>query len=214
MKRFRGAVLAFFVLAAGQARADVLYNNFGPGDSYQTGNSWIIGRFPGTSITWVQGDPFRVTGGDFTLDRLTLALSWVAGPNEADVQLRADAGGLPGATLESFHFSNLGNFGNNNPPVAANSLLHPLLSAGAQYWVTASASDLTDIAWNLNSTGDRGPHAQSQNGGPFSLVDSDRGAYRVEATPSPVPEPGTLLLCGIGGLGLLGYRWGRRKLAA
>jgi hypothetical protein len=188
MKRFRVAALALWVLAAGQARADVLYNNFGTGDAYQTNNSWIIGRFPGTSITWVQGDPFRVTGGDVTLDRLTLALSWgVAGPNEVDVQFRADSGGLPGATLESFHFSNLGNFGMNNPPVVADSALHPLLSAGAQYWVTASASDLSFISWNLNSTGDTGPHAQSQNGGPFNIVPGTRGAYRVEGTPSPAP---------------------------
>jgi hypothetical protein len=70
------------------------------------------------------------------------------------------------------------------------------------------------VAWNLNSTGDTGPHAQSQNGGPFNIVTSDRGAFRAEGTPSPAPEPGTCLLFGIGGLGLLGYRWGRRKLAA
>jgi hypothetical protein len=214
MKRFRVAALALFVVAAGQARADVLYNNFGPGDTYDTRDAAIIGRFPGDTVTWVQGDPFRVTGADYTLDRLTLALGWFSGPNQVDVQFRADAGGLPGAVIESFHLTDLGPLFQNNPPVVANSVLHPLLSAGAQYWVTASASDQTDVGWNTNSTGDTGPHAQSQNGGPFNVITSDRGAYRVEATPSPVPEPGTLLLCGIGGLGLLGYRWGRRKLAA
>ena len=59
--------------------------------------------------------------------------------------------------------------------MVADSALHPLLSAGAQYWVTASASDLTDVAWNLNSTNDIGPHAQSQNGGPFNIVPGTRG---------------------------------------
>jgi hypothetical protein len=206
-----GLAVCFVVLAGPPARADVLYNNFGPRDSYGS-LGFVIGRAPGDTVTWVQGDPFRVTGSDFTLDRLTLALSWaLTGPNEVDVQFRADAEGLPGATIESFHFSNLGFFGQNHPPVVADSVLHPLLSAGAQYWVTASASDLSAMAWNWNSTNDVGPHARSQNGGPFDIITINRGAFRVEGTPSPAPEPATLALAGVGLFGMVGFVWRKAR---
>ena len=37
------------------------------------------------------------------------------------------------------------------------------------------------------------------------------GVFAISATP--VPEPSTLLLCGLGGLGILGLAWRRSKLA-
>jgi hypothetical protein len=138
----------------------------------------------------------------------------VSGPNAVDVQLRANAGGLPGTVLETFHFDNLGTFGNPNPPVIATSTLHPLLLDGEQYWITASASDLTDIAWNLNSIKDVGPHAISQNGEPFTVATDDRGAFRVDASSNAVPEPASLTMLGLGALGFAGYAWRRRKKAA
>jgi hypothetical protein len=146
-----GALFALAMITL-PANADILFNNFGPGDAYLPNVVYSIGRFPGDTITYVQGDAFIVTGGNFTLDSLTLALNWGgSGPNAVDVQLRADAGGKPGAVLESFHLENLGILGLPNPPVIATSALHPLLLAGQQYWVTASASDVTDIGWNFNS---------------------------------------------------------------
>jgi hypothetical protein len=39
------------------------------------------------------------------------------------------------------------------------------------------------------------------------------GNYMVRATGGPAPEPGSLVLFGIGGLGLLGYRTWRRRQA-
>jgi len=44
--------------------------------------------------------------------------------------------------------------------------------------------------------------------------DSFFNAHGFLATPAPVPEPSTLLLLTIGTVGLIGYHWGRRKLAA
>jgi hypothetical protein len=63
MKRFAVvAVLALLVGGADQAKADILFNNFGPGDTYDTSTGYIIGRFEGTTVTFVQGDAFVVTG--------------------------------------------------------------------------------------------------------------------------------------------------------
>jgi hypothetical protein len=209
------AALVLLVGGVGRAKAGIIFNNFGPGDTYQVNISWVIGRFPGTTATNVQGDAFQVTGGNYTLNSLALALNLVSGPNAVDVQFRADASGLPGTVLETFHFSNLDPSGQLNPPVVCTSALHPLLLNGEQYWVTASASDLTDVGWNFNSIGDHGLHAISQNGGPFTVANFTRGALHVDASPAATfaPEPGMLPLFCFGALCLLGFGWRQRSRA-
>jgi hypothetical protein len=199
---FLGTSLVALLLVPGApVRADVIFNNFGVGNSYNTSVAWIIGQFPGTGITWEQGDSFHVSGGTFRLSTIDLALNLLIGPNAVDVHLRADDNGRPGAVLESFHLTDLLPLGLPNPPVVATSLLHPLLENNATYWLTASASALTDVGWNLNSTGDIGAHALSQNGAPFTVINDVHGAFRVNG--DLVPEPGTLALWGFGVFGLV-----------
>src|ERR1043165_2787368 len=100
------------LLALGLAmpvRGDILYNNFGPGDSYQTGIGWTISEASSpVGTTFTQGDSFTVAGsGNFDLPSVTISLQHVLGPNADTLCLYDDAAGLPGASLECWSLSNL-----------------------------------------------------------------------------------------------------------
>ena len=204
MKQFRLiAFIALFLCA--QARAAVVYNNFGSGDTYLTNIGWTVGLSP-SGITFVDGDRFSVTGSDYLLDSITLPLAYNDGPSrDADIQLRADTGGLPGGVIEAFHFINLPSL---SPiptlPVVATSVAHPLLHDGEQYWITASAADPSMLVWQMNSIHDEGLHAASVDGSPFTTVSGVRGAFRVEGTA--VPEPATTVLSLLGASSLCRFR--------
>ena len=212
MRNFTVQALAWAVawgwLVAGGARADVVFSNFGPGNSYQTRSGHVVGGDFRIAVAY----PFTPTGNSFTLDRIEVAIALAEGPNELDLLLAADfAGrpGVPGVVIEAFHFSNaMGPFGQNNPPLAADSVLRPLLVEGTRYWIVASVGPPTFAAWNFNSTGDVGPYARFQ-AGEWLPVNGTRGAYRVSGTVV-IPEPATLPLLGVGCLGLLVYSWRRR----
>jgi hypothetical protein len=165
--------------------ADVVFDNFGPGDSYQTDQGYGIGTVPPVpDADLAPGEGFRVSRGTFQLTSIELALSFFKGSvNAVDVQFRADDGGVPGAILESFHFTDLEPFGIDHPLVVAESVLQPLLEEKATYWVTASASEHTLAVWNKNSTDEVGQHAISMNGTPFVVYKGLQGAFRVNGDP-------------------------------
>src|SRR4051794_1945876 len=122
MKRLFGGVLALVLLAgsAGQTRGAVVFSNFGPGDAYNTNVGWTIAG-PDVTVGVSQGDAFTASGTG-ALSQIRIAIGRFAGTNEFLLDLRADAGGTPGAILE--HFDIVGQmplFDNTpHPPVAVN----------------------------------------------------------------------------------------------
>ena len=92
--------MALLVLS-GTAKADIIFNTFGPGDTYDTSTGWTVG-FPGTYQDI--GQAFTPAGNTYTLDRLVLALGWVTGTNAVDVSLMTAVGDLPGSVLETQYF--------------------------------------------------------------------------------------------------------------
>jgi hypothetical protein len=218
MKRLTWVLAACLAALAGPARADVIYSNLGPGESY-------------LNAAWVEAGP-NITGGptryafDFTVstdtffDSARLAVGLAGGANEIDLRLYTDAGGRPGTVLEAVHASgqmpHLFDF-NSGHLVEFDSALHPLLQAGGTYWLLPFASGDTFAGWNENSQGQNGLFAESFDAEPMTwYVEQDlrKGAFEVNGTPSPAPEPSALALAGVGLVGVVDYAWRRRRKPA
>jgi len=182
----------------------VMFDDFGPGDSFMPGPGIVVGcgavcfGNEGYSHAWSFVAP--ATG---TLS----VVEWVAflGPTPTatlTVGIHSDAGGLPGAYLESF-----------GAPVGASpghftfsSSLRPQLVAGQTYWFSATTMDLVNQAAELgiNSIGVTGPEALRLDAGPWTPSTST--AYAVfRVTADDVPEPSTSVFV-LGSLCLVGFR--------
>ena len=178
-----GAALVVLGAADPSARADVIYDNFDVGDTYNTGTGWTIGAPQGQPFQEV-GCPFVVSG-SYTLSQITVAAGYVTGENKYTVWLMDDAGGVPGNIIEEFDFADLGPFGQNNAPLVGVSALNPTLDDGSQYWLVCSTSASTWSAWNWNTTGDSGPFVYRLNGGDWLLSNFTLSVFRIEGDPVP-----------------------------
>ena len=216
-----GLVLLLTALVPAARAGSVLFSNFGPGNSYDTGDGNFVGNgLDGTGNNYASGDTFTPSAtGPFT--SLTIALSNYYGTNTDTlaVSLTADSGAnSPGSVLAAFDIGpgSLGLFGLNNAPLVLTAIPGISLMAGTQYWVTvADISGGTDTnVWNWNTTGDASANAISTDGGMtwFSPSGLTPGAYSVNG--ASVPEPSTLVLLSTGALGVvLGRRRMRRRTA-
>jgi hypothetical protein len=208
------AALLLLLSFAPASHAAVLFSNLGPGDSYDhVFWNWRVG---GHDAVFVPAMSFQVSGGSFRLAQVELALNYAlgpdAGPNMAQVFLADDAGGIPGATLESFTFTGMRPFGGTSQLVSGDSVLKPTLLDGHRYWIEALAPFRdSQVGWGGNVTGMLGG-LYAVNGGPWNPVSSTpSGAFRVSGTPTiPEPSAGLLLLAGLGMLGA--FVAGRRSI--
>jgi hypothetical protein len=188
----------------GAARADLIFTNLGPGDSYNLVWGWAYGTTRSATDHFVSGDAFRAAA-TLVVDKVELPLWWVSDHAQVDVQLAADAGGKPGAVLDTFTLTT----GTGTPRMAllsAGSVLHPRLTAGTEYWLVVS-SPYTNGGWEWGNS--FGPHFSSDNGQTGIAEDAPQGAFRISGhlAALTVPEPPALLLGGLGVLGLCGYAW-------
>jgi hypothetical protein len=201
MRRLTWALAAFAL--AGQARADVIFTNLGPGETYDRTGGWAEAG-PNALNGPVRAAIAFTINTDAAFDSTRLAVGLRGGANEIDIRLYDDAGGHPGTVLESTHLSG------QMPPfrmydhghlVTFDSVTHPLLQAGQTYWLLPLAPGDTDAAWNWTFFTHAGPLAYSLEDEPINWTvvrQMAQGTFEVNGTPSPVPESSGLVLTVVG----------------
>jgi hypothetical protein len=159
-----GSVLAATVVLLAQTPSfagQIFFSNLvQPGNQFGP-DPLGIGHTP----SFTPGDTGQVLGATgftpaaaFRLTSFDIALVYAAGftpngPNQADVSLTNDAGGLPGSTIESWHLTNIPSACGLCPLTTVASVSNPTLLAGDQYWIVASGGLQTFDLWTFTLSG-------------------------------------------------------------
>ena len=220
VRKLVGLCLLMLGAVPAHASADsIIFNSFGPGDSFSTTRAYFFGYFfpsddTPESVHW-RAMPF-VAQETATLQTVTLPIqrnefAVPPGPGALQVVLYTDNNGLPGSVLESFTYA-----GSTGPRsvLSFDSLARPQLIAGATYFLAAQAAGYAEGEW-WGSFEELGQWWTPFQGGPLSNpgpwgpgASQFRTAFRLtgEAPPSPTPEPGSVLLLLTGVAIILGRR--------
>jgi hypothetical protein len=218
-----GVLLALLVLtvgATGPARADFIYSNFGPGQTYIPGYYSVSGGAshpdgPPVGYGAAIAEPF-IPAGNFVFRSVKLPLGWISGTNAFTVALMSNDGGHPGSILESFSIMNVPLY--TRPAIETFvSRTNTSLDVGTTYWV-AAIPVVRDTAggWFMNSTGAIGLTRTGNDGLTWTTFAIPSAAFEVDGLPvvlPVVPEPSSLALFGVGTAALAGWRLRRARSA-
>ena len=204
LKRTAAAAVFFMAsaLVSGSSNAaTVVFDTFGPADSYSSLKYGIDG-------TVFQAFFFQpsASGG---LSRITTVLGrTTTATTQTIFNLYAGTASSIGALLKSFTVPNSASVG-SGAIVTMNSVLMPSLVAGQYYWLSftePNAADGSSSTWSFN------------NQGYFDITIKSAGssvgylpAFRVEVDATPLPAALPLFATGLGAIGLLGWQRKRKK---
>jgi hypothetical protein len=201
MNRFVHVLAVIVLIGASAAHADIISSNIQPGDLFGPGVG--IGLVPFTGVFNYAGIGFTPSQ-TYVFDSAELPISLSSGPNVLNVYLMGSGSGLPSGVLESFDLNNAMSTNPSTSFVTIDSVTHPLLDAGMQYWIVAAGGPQTFASWQQNVHNDMGPNVSGAS--LTSLVrDPDTNvieAYQVNGTTA-VPEPQSWMLTAAVALGLI-----------
>jgi hypothetical protein len=196
------------LLTVTSARGAVVFSNLGPGDTFSTDTDEAV-----TGVNFYLGDldyagGFTLAGSSFVLDSVEMPLRWYENDYDQEplvVRIFADSAGLPGTELASVPL--------NQFPPAEPALVTVdfspaalTLNAGTTYWLIGDTSGNSWFGWMHNITGDLGRFYTNNSNNWLAENFGDAPAFRINGTPTGIPEPGALVLAGLALLSLASFR--------
>ena len=189
------------------AAADIVYTAFGPGNSYNTTEGVTISGTNAGAGYFAQANEFAPTA-TYSLDSVSVP---IFGQGAISILIAADASGKPGTTVE--------NLGSITPGFTVsintiNSTARPLLTAGTNYWLILQPTDPSsgiDGGWSFSSPST--PPGERRTSPTGDWLTSPFGGEAFEIDGTAVPEPCSLVLVGLAGIGACGWRGTLRRAA-